>query len=62
MSSVAIQNNGAFRLTDMPAGDYILAAIDRSRMSTWRDPEFLALVERQGARVTLNWGKRRIRI
>jgi hypothetical protein len=41
----------------MPAGDYVLAAIDRSRMANWRDPEFLALVERQGARITLTWGQ-----
>jgi hypothetical protein len=57
MSAAPMQSNGTFRLTDMPAGDYILAAIDRSRMATWRDPEFLALVERQGVRVTLNWGQ-----
>jgi hypothetical protein len=57
MTSAPMQSNGTFRVTGLPAGDYIVAAIERSRMATWRDPEFLALVERQGTRVTLAWGQ-----
>ena len=48
MTSAPMQSNGTFRITSLPAGDYIVAAIDRSRMTTWRDPEFLAIVERTG--------------
>jgi len=57
MTSAPMQSNGTFRLIGMPAGDYIVAAIDRSRMTTWRDPEFLSIAERQGTRITLAWGQ-----
>lgn len=57
MASTPLLSNGTFRLTAVPAGDYFVAAVDRSRMATWRDPEFLTLVERQAVRVTLAWGQ-----
>jgi hypothetical protein len=57
MASTPVQSNGTFRLTSVPAGEYFVAAIDRSRMRSWRDPEFLSLIERQAARVTLAWGQ-----
>ncbi len=57
LASAALQSDGTYRLAAVPAGDYFVAAIDRSRMATWRDPEFLALVERQAVRVTLAWGQ-----
>jgi hypothetical protein len=42
----------------LPAGDYLVAAINRSNRNTWRDPEFLARLERAASRVTLTWGAR----
>jgi hypothetical protein len=57
MTSSPLGSNGTFRSTTLPAGEYFVAAIDRSRMATWRDPEFLTLIERQAARVTLAWGQ-----
>jgi hypothetical protein len=57
MIAVPLQSDGSFRSSALPAGDYFIAAIDRSSMATWRDPEFLALAERQATRVTLAWGQ-----
>jgi len=57
MTSAVLLSNGTFRLTTVPAGEYFVTAVDRSRMATWRDPEFLAQVERQATRVTLAWGQ-----
>ena len=54
--SVAIQNNGAYRLATMPAGDYLVAAIPRTQ-AAWRDPVFLRRIERQASRLTLGWGQ-----
>ena len=50
-------NTGSYRFNALPAGDYVVAAIERSRMATWRDPAFLATIERQATRVTLEWGQ-----
>jgi hypothetical protein len=58
MKSAAVSNTGTYRLTTLPAGDYLVAAIDRSHRSTWRDPEFLARLERAASRITLTWGGR----
>jgi hypothetical protein len=55
--SVAIQNTGAYRLQDAPAGEYFVAAIPRSQTRAWRDPAFLRRLERQASRVTLGWGQ-----
>ena len=57
LTSTPMRSNGTFRVTGLPAGDYFIAAIDRPRMRTWRDPEFLAQVERTATRVTLAWGQ-----
>jgi hypothetical protein len=57
MTSTLAGNTGSFRFNALPAGDYVVAAIDRSQMATWRDPAFLAMLERQATRVTLDWGQ-----
>jgi hypothetical protein len=52
-----ILNNGRFRITWAPAGEYYIAALDRTRAATWRDPAFLTQLERQATRITLTWGQ-----
>ena len=56
LASTAVQNNGAYRL-EMPAGEYLVAAVARTHTRTWRDPAFLRRLERQASRVTLAWGQ-----
>jgi hypothetical protein len=58
MKSAAVSNTGTYRLATLPAGDYLVAAIDRSNRNIWRDPEFLARLERAASRITLSWGGR----
>jgi hypothetical protein len=57
LRSTATQSSGTFTFTTLPAGDYFVAALDRSRLQGWRDPDVLAALERQAARVTLAWGQ-----
>ena len=57
MTSLPLRTDGTYRFTTLPAGDYFVAAIDRSRLGTWRDADALAALERQAMRVTLAWGQ-----
>jgi len=57
IKSTMMFSDGTFRFTSLPAGEYFVAAIPASRSSSWRDPEFLASIERSASRVTLSWGQ-----
>jgi hypothetical protein len=56
MKTVPVSSTRAFALANLPAGDYFVAAINRSFTETWREPVFLARVAQHAARVTLSWG------
>jgi hypothetical protein len=49
-------SDGRFVINRAPAGDYLLAAIDRSHIASWIDTDFLTRLERIATRVTLTWG------
>jgi Carboxypeptidase regulatory-like domain len=55
MKTASVSSRNAFRLTGLPAGDYLVAAVSRSFSSTWREPEFLVQASRTASRVTLAW-------
>ena len=57
LKSAVTQSNGAFLFNNLPAGEYLVAAIDRARQRTWRDPAYLTELERQASRITLSWGQ-----
>jgi hypothetical protein len=57
LKAMPLQGTGTFRLASLPAGEYFVAAIARSKAAAWRDPGFLASVERSASRVTLTWGQ-----
>ncbi|HEX5070365.1 MAG TPA: hypothetical protein VFV78_09140 [Vicinamibacterales bacterium] len=54
--SAVIGTGDSYTTTSLPAGDYIVAAIDRTIRSRWLDPSVLTQLEAGGARVTLAWG------
>ena len=62
LKSTAIASTGTYRLATLPAGDYLVAAIARAHATRWRDPEFLAQLERSAARITLAGAHRPPRI
>jgi hypothetical protein len=54
--TAAIGAGDAYSTASLPAGDYIVAAIDRTSRPTWLDPAVLTQLEAAGARVSLAWG------
>lgn len=56
--SATVSSAGTYRFATLPAGEYLVAAISRSLIAGWRDPEFLARLERVATRVSLAWGGR----
>jgi carboxypeptidase family protein len=56
VKTATLESANSFRFTTLPAGDYLVAAISRSFMENWRDPEFLARAAPLATRVTLTWG------
>jgi len=56
LRSAAIGAGDSYTINSVPAGDYIVAAIDRARRSVWLDPAVLTQLEGSGVRVSLGWG------
>jgi hypothetical protein len=58
LKNAALANGGTYLVTSAPAGDYLVAAIDRAHIASWQTPDFLARLERVATRVTLAWGSK----
>jgi hypothetical protein len=56
LKHVTVSSERTYRFAILPAGDYYVAAIDRARRATWRDPEFLTRLAQSATRVSLSWG------
>jgi hypothetical protein len=50
---------GAFAMSGLPAGDYLLVAVESDGASGWSDPGFLELASRVASRFSLNWGEKK---
>jgi hypothetical protein len=48
---------GRFRLTGLPPGEYLIAAVDYVETGQWFDPDYLASLGRTAVRVTLDPGE-----
>lgn len=48
--------DGAFRMVDLPQGDYFLVAVDAKDINRWVDPTFLAAAAPLATRVAVRWG------
>ena len=60
LKTSAVSAEGSYDVPALPAGDYFVTAISRSRASTWHEPESLAQLERTAARINLAWGQSRV--
>jgi hypothetical protein len=56
VKSATLTITNSFTLPALPAGDYLVAAINRSFIENWRDPEFLARVAPLATPLSLAWG------
>jgi hypothetical protein len=57
LRSATVSNAGLYQLPVLPAGDYLLIAVDDSLADGWKDPAFLAKAAGAADRVTLAWGE-----
>jgi hypothetical protein len=51
--------SGAYRLAQLPPGDYLVVAVDEVEQGEWFDPAFLALVKDRAAKVSVAEGEQR---
>ena len=56
MKTTVVSSTGAYKVVNLQAGDYFVAAIDRSHLTDWREPALLEQLTRTAARLTLAWG------
>jgi protocatechuate 3,4-dioxygenase beta subunit len=59
LRSVRPGTDGQFRLDDLPAGDYYLAALTDADSDDWQSPEFLAQAVAAAVKVTLAEGEKK---
>jgi len=45
-----------YQFTGLPAGDYLVAAVDQSQQHLWQDRRFFPAIAPTAAKVTLSWG------
>jgi hypothetical protein len=61
MRAVMADSAGAYRFTNLPAGDYYMMAIDHADAgadaNAWRDPAFLDYAHQFAERVSLEWAE-----
>ena len=49
-----------YRLTYLPAGEYLAIAVDAGQQLAWQDPRFLTAASALATRVTLDWGAKSV--
>ena len=59
IQAVRTDQSGAFRIRNLPPGDYLLVATDDVEQGEWFDPAFLESVRAGAQRVSLNEGDRK---
>ena len=48
---------GAFFVRGLPAGDYLIVAVDDSQVERWKDPSFFDAASRVASRISIGWGE-----
>lgn len=52
--------DGRFSVMDLPAGDYIIAAVSDVEPGQWKDPQFLADIAPYGVKISLADGEKKV--
>jgi hypothetical protein len=55
LRSVPVATDGGYTIDGLPAGDYLLVAVDVAHGDAWQDPAFLAKVATSATRASLGW-------
>ena len=55
---VQTDQNGAYNVTRLPAGDYLVIATDVGAATSFVDPNFLAAAAKQAVRQMIGWGEK----
>jgi hypothetical protein len=59
IKSTLVDPNGGFTLRGLPAGDYLVVAVDAAQINAWTDPGFLERAAALATRVLIGWGETR---
>jgi hypothetical protein len=59
LGSTTVGSDGGYQFVGLPAGDYLLVAVDDVHAESWQDPAFLAKVAASATRVSVAWGAER---
>jgi hypothetical protein len=59
LRAATMADDGGYQLNNLPAGDYLLAALDEAYADAWHDATFLAKVAPLAAKVRLDWDQER---
>ena len=57
--TVPVSSAGTYQIDNLPAGSYLLVAVDSSQARRWQDPAFLEAASQVAARLTIGWGERK---
>ena len=57
--TATVSTANAYTIGALPAGRYLLIALDASKSDAWRDPSFLASVAGQATAVSIDWGEKK---
>jgi hypothetical protein len=55
--TVPVSNAGTYKIDSLPAGSYLLVAVDSAQSRRWQDPVFLEAAAQVASRVTVGWGE-----
>jgi hypothetical protein len=48
---------GSFQIATLPAGDYLVVAVDVAQRDAWQDPAWLDAASRAATPVSVDWGE-----
>jgi hypothetical protein len=57
IKTASVSNTGVFKIDNVPAGAYLLVAVESSQTGRWQDPAFLEAAARVATPISLKWGQ-----